>query len=61
MQENFHFYSIYVAVVCTTTVRTEHIRLCVSRYDQSAQNCRQKVFTGGALTFVQGGLILKIY
>jgi len=35
-------------------------RLCVSRYDQSAQNRRQKVFTTRALTFVQGGLILKI-
>ena len=38
----------YVAVICTTTGRTEQIRVCVTRYDQSAQNRRQKVFTRGA-------------
>jgi len=35
--------------MCTTTGGTKEIRVCVSRYDQSAQNRRQKVFTRGAL------------
>jgi len=43
------FVFIYVAVICTTAVGTEQIRVCVSRYDQSVQNRRQKVFTTGAL------------
>jgi len=41
------FVFIYVAVICTTTGVTEQIRVCVSRYDQSAQKRRQKVFTRG--------------
>jgi len=43
------FVFIYVAVIYTTAVGTEQIRVCVSRYDQSVQNRRQKVFTTGAL------------
>jgi len=39
---------------------TEQICVCMNRYDQSAQNHGQKVFTRGSFTFVQGGLILKI-
>jgi len=46
--------------VRTTTGGTEQIRVCVSRYDQSAQNHRQKVFTRWGFAFAQGGLILKI-
>jgi len=40
---------MYVAVICTTTGRTKQIRVYVSGCDQSAENRRQKVFTGGAL------------
>jgi len=36
-----------MAVICITTRGTEQIRVCVSRYDQSTQNCRQKMFTMG--------------
>ena len=31
VRKKTHFYSIYVAVICATTVRTEQIRVCVSR------------------------------
>jgi len=60
MQENFRFNSIYVAVICTTTGGTEQTRVCVSGYDHSAQNRRQKVFTTEFFMFVQRDLILKI-
>jgi len=36
-----------MAVICITTGGTEQIRVCVSRYDQSTQNRRQKMFTIG--------------
>jgi len=41
------FVFIYVAVIRATTGGTEQIRVCVSRYDQSAQDRGQKVFTRG--------------
>ena len=44
-QENFRVF--YVAVICPATGGTKQIRVCVSRYDQSVQNHRQKVFTRG--------------
>jgi len=44
------FVFICMAVICTYNCwRPEQIRGCVSRYDQKAQNSRQKVFTRGAL------------
>jgi len=42
---------IYVAVICTTAGVTEQIRVCVSHYDQSAQNLARKRSLGqGVLT-----------
>jgi len=38
MLENFRFY--YVAVICTTTGRTQQTQACVSRYDQCAWKWR---------------------
>ena len=43
------FVFIYVAVICTTSGGAKHIRVCVTHYDQSAQNRGQKVFTRGTL------------
>ena len=36
-----------MAVICTTTGGTKQIRICVSRYNQSAQNRRRKCSRGG--------------
>jgi len=41
------FFFIYVTIICTVSRGTEQIRDCMSCYDQSAQNRRQKVFTRG--------------
>jgi len=38
-----------MAVICITTGGTEQIRVCVSRYNQSTQNRRQKMFIREAL------------
>jgi len=38
-----------MAVICITTGGTEQIRVCVSRYSQSTQNRRQKMFIREAL------------
>jgi len=45
-QENFR---VYLCGCSYNYWGAEQIRVCVSRYDQSAQKRRQKVFTRGAL------------